>query len=357
VETRRAVTTPRRNPGWSSDGTAVYYDTAAEDDPEKVSDVYRVDLATQERCAIYVDASADWDADVSRYEHRTPDGIPFNYFLFASMAVLDNSHIPNIWRAEHIQSCVPPLALGVGIRPNPLRIGGPGQNVVLTLRFPPETKAAGYQCQSFNGPLEGVRMRVSLLPSPTLAGMPANGNPDELEQFGVAVTPDFRDYTYRGDARMDVKWDRASVEDLLVSQGLVNQLVPLQVDAYSNLVGRSFRGYAYVKVIASSLASDLAGEGNGVLETAWLSASPNPFNPSTTLRFRTVEAGDVTVRVFDARGQLVRTLLRQWLPGGEHETRWDGRDEGGAGVASGLYFAQLTTAHGSPQTLKLMVMK
>ena len=62
-------------------------------------------------------------------------------------------------------------------------------------------------------------------------------------------------------------------------------------------------------------------------------------------------------RVFDARGALVRTLLEQWLPAGEHEARWDGRDRSGAGVATGLYFAQLTTGHGAVERLKLILMK
>jgi flagellar hook assembly protein FlgD len=88
-----------------------------------------------------------------------------------------------------------------------------------------------------------------------------------------------------------------------------------------------------------------------------LSATPNPFNPSVALRFRLEAPGETTVRVFDARGSLVRTLVRQWLPEGEHEARWDGRDERGAGVASGLYFAELATTRGAPDRVKLVLMK
>jgi hypothetical protein len=49
--------------------------------------------------------------------------------------------------------------------------------------------------------------------------------------------------------------------------------------------------------------------------------------------------------------------VAQWLPAGEHEARWDGRDRSGAEVATGLYFAQLATGHGVVERLKLLLMK
>jgi len=354
VETQHA-TTARHNPVWSRDGTAIYYDAASLDEAERVADVFRLDLATGERCAIYVDDTADWDPDVSRYPHVSPDGIPFDYFLFSSMAAPFISRGPNVWRGEYIQNCIPPLRMGVDFQPNSIKIGASGQDIVATLRFPPETKAAGYQCQSFDGPLEGVRMRVLLLPSPTLLGLPAKGDRQELRLFGDAVTPQYRDYTVGSDPRIDVRFDRSQVESVLVAAGLTNRTVSIPVEAYSNGVGRRFSGFGYLKVSSSSLASGLARDGSGAAR--WLSASPNPFNPSTTLRFRVEEPGEAILRVFDARGRIVRTLLRQWLPAGEHEARWDGRDERGGEVASGLYFAQIAAAHGVPDRLKIVLMK
>ena len=72
--------------------------------------------------------------------------------------------------------------------------------------------------------------------------------------------------------------------------------------------------------------------------------SPNPFNPQTLVRFELAQAGQVRVRVLDARGRLVRTLLEGDQPAGPVAARWDGADARGGDVASGLYFYEVTAA-------------
>ncbi len=76
---------------------------------------------------------------------------------------------------------------------------------------------------------------------------------------------------------------------------------------------------------------------------AALSVYPNPFNPATTVRFDLPVAGHVTLRVFDARGRLVRDLLRAQRPAGRHEAAWDGRDETGRACAAGVYLVRLAS--------------
>ena len=70
-------------------------------------------------------------------------------------------------------------------------------------------------------------------------------------------------------------------------------------------------------------------------------AVPNPFNPATDLKFSLPREADVTLHVYDVSGRLVRTLLARRLPAGEHSERWNGRDDTGRAVASGIYFARL----------------
>lgn len=65
---------------------------------------------------------------------------------------------------------------------------------------------------------------------------------------------------------------------------------------------------------------------------------PNPFNPETQIRFQIPAAGTVTVQVFDVQGQVVRTLASGHHEAGIHQVHWDGRDQSGTPVASGLYF-------------------
>jgi len=68
---------------------------------------------------------------------------------------------------------------------------------------------------------------------------------------------------------------------------------------------------------------------------------PNPFNPSTTIRYSLAASGRVNLRVYDLRGRLVRTLVVSDRPAGWHQASWDGRDDAGTAVASGVYFYRL----------------
>ena len=69
---------------------------------------------------------------------------------------------------------------------------------------------------------------------------------------------------------------------------------------------------------------------------------PNPFNPRTMLRFELARAGDVQVRILDARGRVVEVMRPGVLGAGLHELPWDGTDLRGTPVASGVYQVQLT---------------
>jgi Zn-dependent metalloprotease len=74
-------------------------------------------------------------------------------------------------------------------------------------------------------------------------------------------------------------------------------------------------------------------------------AVPNPFNPTTALRFGIAAAGPAEVALFDARGRKVRTLWKtDRAEPGYQRLFWDGRDDAGRRVASGVYHAQLATA-------------
>ncbi|NTV03885.1 hypothetical protein HGA89_03055 [bacterium] len=92
---------------------------------------------------------------------------------------------------------------------------------------------------------------------------------------------------------------------------------------------------------------------------ATVAAHPNPFNPSTTLRFTL--GGDapvvaVTATVHDVEGRLVRTLWRGPLAPGERSLVWDGADDRGAPVAGGVYLASVRTADAAA-TVKLVLVK
>jgi hypothetical protein len=72
-------------------------------------------------------------------------------------------------------------------------------------------------------------------------------------------------------------------------------------------------------------------------------AYPNPMNPTTRIQFTNgVANGRVKVEIFDVTGRLVRSLVDSKMPAGVHEVTWDGANEGGSSVPSGMYFYRMT---------------
>jgi hypothetical protein len=102
--------------------------------------------------------------------------------------------------------------------------------------------------------------------------------------------------------------------------------------------------------------SAVADEGRPPAPTAQLGNYPNPFNPRTVVRYLVPAAGHVRLRIYDARGHLVRTLVNADLPAGEREAEWCGEDDNGRHLAAGLYLARLETPSGTA-THKLSLIK
>jgi hypothetical protein len=89
---------------------------------------------------------------------------------------------------------------------------------------------------------------------------------------------------------------------------------------------------------------------------------PNPFNPSTTIKFTLPSLGDgggalpTSLKIYNVLGEVVRTLVDEPMAPGVHHEVWDGRDDQGSRVASGIYFYRLRTGD-FVQTKKMVLMK
>ncbi|MCH8327280.1 MAG: T9SS type A sorting domain-containing protein [Candidatus Marinimicrobia bacterium] len=101
-----------------------------------------------------------------------------------------------------------------------------------------------------------------------------------------------------------------------------------------------------IEPIGNSIPSEFALHGN----------YPNPFNPVTTFSFDLPEQTIVEVTIWNLLGQEIRTLHRGALPAGTHEVTFDGRDNSGASVPSGVYFYRLRTPK-NVATKKMMLLK
>jgi hypothetical protein len=83
---------------------------------------------------------------------------------------------------------------------------------------------------------------------------------------------------------------------------------------------------------------------------------PNPFNPTTTLSFSLPNAEQVSLEIYNLKGQRVKSLTRGMLPAGKHSYVWNGMDESGQPVASGVYLYRLQ-AGSFTESRKMMLMK
>ena len=112
------------------------------------------------------------------------------------------------------------------------------------------------------------------------------------------------------------------------------------------------RGFAVLEQLLVSLTPK---------ETELLSNYPNPFNPETWIPYRLAEDANVTLTIYDSSGQVVRTLDVGHRIASAYESRskavyWDGRNEFGEPVASGIYFYTLTTGDYSA-TRRMVILK
>lgn len=83
---------------------------------------------------------------------------------------------------------------------------------------------------------------------------------------------------------------------------------------------------------------------------------PNPFNPETMISYILPASGKVSLEIFNSRGQLVRSMLHQEQLAGEHSLIWNGKDDSGHSVASGLYLCRIA-CNGTHETRKMLLLK
>ncbi|UCG51149.1 MAG: M6 family metalloprotease domain-containing protein [Candidatus Latescibacterota bacterium] len=84
--------------------------------------------------------------------------------------------------------------------------------------------------------------------------------------------------------------------------------------------------------------------------------TPNPFNPSTTIRFSLPETSEVSLEIFDVSGARVAVVATGVFPAGRHERVWDGKDAHGQRVGSGVYICRLQSGK-RVQSRKMVVLK
>lgn len=111
---------------------------------------------------------------------------------------------------------------------------------------------------------------------------------------------------------------------------------------YYRLADQDFNGnITYHNTIEVVMTAGV-DEGNNVGAAFTLSANyPNPFNPSTTIEYRVLEAGNLSLAVYDALGREIDILTTGFHEKGDYRITWNGRDKAGREVPSGIYYYQI----------------
>jgi hypothetical protein len=84
---------------------------------------------------------------------------------------------------------------------------------------------------------------------------------------------------------------------------------------------------------------------------------PNPFNPQTSIRFAVPKTSKIKIVIYNSLGQKVRLLTEDTYSPGYHEIVWQGLDDTGNSLSSGVYFYRLSSEDGISQVKKLLLMK
>ncbi len=136
-----------------------------------------------------------------------------------------------------------------------------------------------------------------------------------------------------------------------------------QVEANAAFNNKSLRNAPFVFKATASIPSAVEEETAAIPQQFALHQNfPNPFNPETTIQFDLPEAGQVEMNVYDMNGRHVRQLLSAPLPARSHRLIWNGQDDNGRPVDSGIYFLVLRAHTGGASgalvaTRKVVLMK
>lgn len=247
--------------------------------------------------------------------------------LSGKIAMIDRGTCTFAIKAEAAQAAG---AIGVIIVNNvagaPTTMGGSSATVTIPVVMVSQADGTALKAQLANGVFATIHSSATKRAGADALGRPLVYTPNPL-QSGSSVS----------------HFDTSAMPNLLMEPAINSDLDPDGVD------------------LALSVFHDLgwfqgapAPAPTPALRTLLAQNTPNPFNPSTTIRFSLADGGDTELQVFDVRGNNIRRLVAGSLAAGDHSVTWDGTDEAGQRVPSGVYFYRLRS--GAYEGLQRMVL-
>jgi len=205
------------------------------------------------------------------------------------------------------------------------------------------------------------------------APMPRIGGPTNL--VGVATASPTLSWVVPAPSSSDIVYDLRYSSDETFAEGTYQEVVDLAMPfvQLQNMEAGSYYWQVRSRTVDGASVSPYSEMGR-FTTTASLSVDteqspdaelpstfelgqnyPNPFNPTTTIEYRMSESAQVTLRVYNMLGQVVKTLVDGVMPAGTHRVEWNATDDAGTTVSTGVYMYRMETSSGAAsRTLVLM---
>ena len=181
-----------------------------------------------------------------------------------------------------------------------------------------------------------------------------------LEDVGTPVGPDAEECECNdldGDGYMDLtlKFDKEAIVNAL-GEVYDGDIIALTITGQL-YDGTEIEGTDCVLIRAKDEMADIFARSSEMPETFSLGQNyPNPFNPETEISYNIPEACNVTLDIYNIKGQKVATLVEGYKDAGSYIVKWNSRGANGHQVASGIYFYRLTAGE-LTKTMKMVLMK
>lgn len=171
---------------------------------------------------------------------------------------------------------------------------------------------------------------IKYVPVYSISGNVRDGSGSPLEDSVVFLAGD-RTGEDTTDSNGDFKFAGLPVGDYIVFRDSLIDMYDIHLT--SDTSGFNFTGYTDVK--------DSVGQQEKSLTFALSTNYPNPFNPQTIIKYTLNSSSEVTLKIYNIKGQLIKTLIDMHQKKGFHQIIWDGTNEKGEKTSSGIYFCQL----------------
>ncbi len=164
----------------------------------------------------------------------------------------------------------------------------------------------------------------------------------ELVYFGGVVSGD--KLVIIDGSTGSVEWELpATITDVTIAQDGTSPFCDVNNDGKMEITfGAIVDGTTHVYVVGLQGTSNIIGNNNPIPNEISITQNyPNPFNPTTTIEYQIQKDDFVTIKIFDSIGRLVKYLVNEEKQSGEYSVIFDGKNDAGQKISSGVYFYQL----------------